>query len=96
MHAVTRTYSGPGAKQLFAELKKNKASVESLLKPVKGLKAYVLIDTGDGGVSVTLCEDKAGIDESVKLAADWIKKNVPNTGVGPPVVKAGVVIAEIK
>ena len=45
---------------------------------------------------MTLCEDKAGIDESVRLAADWIKKNVPNTGVGPPVIKEGVVIAQVK
>ncbi len=96
MHAVTRTYSGPGAKKLFAELKRSEKTIVDLLRPVKGLKSYLLIDTGDGGVSVTVCEDKAGIDESVRVAADWIKKNVPDTGASPPAVKQGLVIAEIK
>jgi hypothetical protein len=96
MHAVTRTYSGPGAKKLFAELKKNQKAIESLLRPIKGLKSYLLIDTGDGGLSVTVCEDKASIDESVRAAADWIKKNAPNTGASAPAVKEGVVIAQLK
>ena len=89
MHAVTRTYSGPGAKKLFAELKNNEKAIVDLLRPVKGLKSYLLIDTGDGGTSITVCEDKAGTDESVRVAADWIRKNVPNTGASPPVVKEG-------
>ena len=56
----------------------------------------MLIDTGDGGMSVTVCEDKAGIDESVRIAADWIKKNVPNTGASAPKITEGQVIAHIK
>ncbi len=96
MQAVTRTYSGPGAKKLFAELKKNARAIDGELSQVKGLKSYLLIDTGDGGISVTVCEDKAGIDESVRVAADWIKKNAPNTGASPPTIKQGEVIAQIK
>ncbi len=65
MRAVIRTYSGPGAKKLFAELEKNKAKIETLIKPVKGLVSYSLVNTGDGGMSVTVCKDQKGIDDSV-------------------------------
>ena len=37
MRAVIRTYSGPGAKKLFVELEKNKAKIQSVIGPVKGL-----------------------------------------------------------
>ena len=36
MHAVVRTYSGKGAKDLFDVLEKRKTEVESLLRPIKG------------------------------------------------------------
>ena len=74
MHAVIRTYSGKGAKELFDVLEKKKADVESLLRPIKGFVSYTLARSGDGGFSVTVCQDKTGTDESVKAARDWIAK----------------------
>jgi hypothetical protein len=38
---------------------------------------------------VTLCENKAGCDESTKRAGNWLTKNVPNLKVGVPQVIAG-------
>ena len=66
MQVVVRTYSGKGAKELFDVLEKQKADVEGLLRSVKGLVSYTLARSGDGGFSVTVCNDKAGIDESIK------------------------------
>jgi len=37
MHAVVRTYSGKGAKELFDGLEKRKSDVESLMRPIKVL-----------------------------------------------------------
>ena len=37
MHAVIRTYSGNGAKELIGVFEKNKAEVETLIRSVKGL-----------------------------------------------------------
>ena len=51
---------------------------------------------GDGGVSVTVCKEKAGADESLKVARDWIQKNASNTGARPPAVMEGSVIIQIK
>ena len=84
MHAVIRTYSGAGAKQLFDVLEQRKADVEAVIGKVPGLISYSLLRSGDGGVSVTVCNDKAGADESLKVARDWIQKNAPNTGARPP------------
>ena len=79
MYAVVRNYSGAGAKQLFDLLEQRKAEVESVIRKVSGLTSYTLLRNGDGGVSVTVCKDKAGADESLKVAGDWIQKNASNT-----------------
>jgi hypothetical protein len=96
MHAVVRNYSGAGAKQLFDVLEQRKADVEALIRKVPGLMSYTLLRSADGGVSVTVCQDKAGADESLKLAREWIQQNASNTGASPPAVMEGSVIIQIK
>lgn len=96
MHAVVRKYSGKGAKELFDLLEKRKAEVENVIRPVKGFVSYTLARSGDGGFSVTVCQDKAGTDESVRVAKDWIAKNAGSTGVGAPQVSEGTVIIQAK
>ena len=54
--------------------------------------SYTLVHCGDGGFSVTICQHKAGADESVRVARDWIVNNAENTGVGAPQVSEGSVI----
>jgi len=96
MYAVVRNYSGAGAKQLFDLLEQRKVEVESVIRKVPGLVSYTLVRSGDGGMSVTVCEDKVGADESLKVARDWIQKNASNIHANPPVVTEGSVIVEIK
>jgi hypothetical protein len=48
-----------------------------LLKKAKGFVRYYWLDTGEGeGASLSVFRDKAGADESVLLAADFVKKNM--------------------
>jgi hypothetical protein len=96
MHAVIRTFSGSGAKKLIDLLAARKGEVEGLIRPVKGFLSYTLIRTADGGASVTVCQDKAGTDESSRLAKEWIGKNAADLGAGPPVVVEGSVILHLK
>jgi hypothetical protein len=96
MHAVIRTYSGSGAKKLIEVLDERKKDVETLIRPVKGFVSYSLIRTADGGASVTVCQDKAGTDESLRVAKDWIQKNAANTGATAPTVSEGSVILQLK
>lgn len=93
MHAVVRTYTGVGAKELFDILEKSKSEVEKTLSGVRGFVSYTLARTNDGGgFSVTVCKDKAGVDESVRVARDWIIKNASSANVGAPMVTDGSVI----
>ena len=96
MHAVVRNYSGTGAKQLFDLLEQRKADVEASLRNVPGLVSYTLLRSGDGGMSVTVCNDKAGADESLKVAREWITKNASNIQASAPSVTEGPAIVHIK
>ena len=96
MYTVVRSYFGAGAKELFDVLEKNKADVEKTLRSVKGLVSYTLVRSADGGFSVTVCNDKAGTDESLEKARDWIAKNAAGTGVAPPTISEGPNILDLK
>src|SRR4029078_4656649 len=90
--AVVRTYSGSGAKDLFGLLEKRKADVEAAMRSVQGLVSYTLVRTGDGGLSVTVCKDKAGTEASMRVAKEWIQKNAAALGSNPPAVAGGPVV----
>ena len=44
---------------------------------------------------LTVRQDKAGADESLKIARDRIQKNAADTGVGAPAVTEGTVVVQI-
>lgn len=94
MDVVVRTYSGKGSKELFSTLEKHKADIEKLMRTVKGFESYILARSSesDGGLSMTICRDKAGIDESLRMAKEWIAKNVGDISVDVPKVSMGTVI----
>lgn len=96
MHTVVRKYSGKGANELFDVLEKRAADIDETMGTIKGLVSYTLARSGDGGFSVTVCQDKAGIDESVQRAKDWIARNAGSTGAAPPEVTEGPVIVHLK
>src|SRR5439155_8743377 len=86
MHSVIRTYSGKGSKELFDILDSRKSEVANLMKSIKGFVSYTLFRSAEGGSSVTVCQDKMGVDESAKVAKEWIAKNGGNTGVSAPTI----------
>jgi len=96
MHAVLRNYSGKGTKALFDVIERNKAEVENVIRPIKGFVSYSLVRTSKGGFSVTVCQDKAGTDESIRAARDWIAKNAGKTGAAAPTVSEGTVMLHLK
>ena len=94
MDVVVRTYTGKGAKELFSLLEKRKNEVEQAMRSVKGLVSYTLARSsdGEGGLSMTVCQDKAGTEESVRVAKEWLAANARDTGVGAPKVSMGTII----
>jgi len=95
MKAIIRKYSGKGAKELIDTLEKHATELEPLMGSVKGLVSYTLVRSGDGGFSVTVCQDQAGLDESTQKAKDWIAKNAANLGAAAPEVTVGSVIRHL-
>ena len=91
MHAVVRSYSGTGAKELFDLIAERKDDVLALISGVSGFVSYTAVQTVDGGITVTVCHDKAGTDESIQRARDWIQKNATGMDPSAPKVSEGEV-----
>ena len=95
MHAVVRSYSGAGASPLFELLEERKDEVESIIRGVTGFVSYTLIRTADGGATVTVCQDKAGTDESSRVAREWIQENASDIGAPAPTVSEGAAVLHL-
>ena len=89
MHAVVRTYAGPGAKELMDLIIEKQDEIEALIRGVSGFTSYQLVRTGDGGATVTVCEDKVGTDESLQVAREWVAANGAHLGAAAPTVSEG-------
>ncbi len=90
MYATVRTYSGGSG--LADALVSHEADVKSLVSGIDGFRAYYLVRTADGTVSISVYDDEAGANESNRAAADWIRENLPELGGSAPQVSAGEVV----
>ncbi|MBV9171470.1 MAG: hypothetical protein JOZ81_15445 [Chloroflexi bacterium] len=90
MYAVIRRYKGATA--LFDELAGREQDVRDVIQGTPGFVAYYLVRSGDGGASITVCQDQAGTAESSRRAADWIRQNVPSAAGSPPEATEGEVL----
>lgn len=59
-----------GAKLLFDVLEKNKTEVEKLARSITGFVSFSIVCTDDGGLTLSVCQDKAGTDESMRVARE--------------------------
>jgi hypothetical protein len=65
-----------------------------LLKKAKGFVRYYWLDTGNGeGASLSVFKDKAGADESIKIAAEFVKAKMADLLTQKPEVIEGPVKA---
>ena len=88
MHAVVRSYSGQGASELFEQLEQRNEEVKGIIGGVPGFVSYTAFRSSEGGVTVTVCQDKTGTDESSRRAAEWVKENI-SAMADPPVITEG-------
>jgi hypothetical protein len=66
-----------------------------LVSGVPGFKAYYVLDAGDGtAASITICEDKAGVDASTDRAKEWVAERVASLIESGPEVTAGELVVE--
>jgi hypothetical protein len=88
MYVVVRSYSEQGASALFDVMAEREEDVKALISGVPGFVSYAAFRSDDGGMTVTVCQEKAGTDESSRRAAVWVKENVSTT-VDPPAITEG-------
>jgi hypothetical protein len=91
MYASIRRYEGNQA--LVDALLPHEGEVLRILREIAGFRAYYLVRTADGAVSVTVCDDQAGAEESNRAAAEWVRANVPEAASSPTVSAGEVAIA---
>ncbi len=94
MYASVRRYAGsdPG---LFDEVASQRQDLEATMCRAPGFRAWYLVRIGDGMMTITLCDEQAGADESVRLAAGWIRDNMPQLAPNPPEVSNGEVTLQL-
>ena len=65
-----------------------------IVKKAKGFVRYYWLDTGNGeGASVSVFKDKAGADESVRLAAEYVKEHLSKVLTQKPEIIEGAIKA---
>ena len=63
-----------------------------IIKDAQGFLAYYALRAGAGEVAtVSVFEDQAGAEESIRMAADWVRDNLAALLPNPPEVIAGEV-----
>lgn len=64
-----------------------------LVREVPGFSAYYMVDAGDTFFTVTLAEDKSGIEDSASKAREWVGQNAADLIEGSADVHNGEVVA---
>ena len=89
MYATFRWYANS---ELADRLAARADDIRAAISPVAGFRAYYLVRTDGGTVSVTIADDQAGTDESNAVAAGWIRENMPDVAASPPSISGGEVV----
>jgi heme-degrading monooxygenase HmoA len=89
MYVVVRRYTGASA--LADAMVRREQEVRELISTVPGFRAYYAARTGGGDAvaTVTVCDDKAGTDESTRRAGEWVRANVSGASIPPPEITEG-------
>jgi heme-degrading monooxygenase HmoA len=90
MYATVRTYSA--GSELADALVDRADDVKRIVSTIDGFKAYYLMRTDEGAVSISVCENEEGADESTQAAASWMRENLADVPGSSPQVSAGEVV----
>ena len=91
MHVVIRRYQlDPGSvDEIMRQI--NEGFIP-IIKDAEGFLAYFALNAGAGEIAtVSVFEDQAGAEESIKMAADFIRQNMAALLPNPPEITAGEV-----
>jgi heme-degrading monooxygenase HmoA len=84
MHAAVRIYQlDPGSVEEFKQ-RVNEGFLP-IIEGAPGFRAHYALDAGGGRIaSVSVFDDRAGAEESTRMAAHYIRKNMASLSPNPP------------
>ncbi|GAB7035863.1 hypothetical protein AB0G35_29445 [Streptomyces sp. NPDC021749] len=92
MYAAVRRYEGVTDPAEAGRLVKE--GFVPLMRQVPGFVAYYWVDAGNGVmVSTSVFRDRAGAEQSVSAAAEFVRDNLATLMPNPPHITAGEVVA---
>lgn len=94
MYTVIRQYTG---NEVRAVIKQNEASLKEMMSGVPGFRGYYMIVSDNGELAtITVCDDKAGTEESNRKAAEWVKTHMPaSVNLSKPQIMEGETVLEV-
>ena len=94
MYTVIRQYTGNDLRSVIAQ---NEGSLREMMSAIPGFRGYYMVQSGNGELAtITVCEDKAGTEESNRRAAEWVKQHVPSSAnLSKPKIMEGETILEV-
>jgi hypothetical protein len=72
-----------------------------IISAIPGFVSYALLEGDeergqDVLVTVTICETRVGVDESIMVAASWVKEHLSTLGISAPTVTTGEVLVSVQ
>jgi hypothetical protein len=90
MWASVRRYDGNP--ELAERLASRSDEVKSLISETPGLVSYYVIHDGSDTVTITVAQEKAGVDRSNEIAAGWLREHAADVPSTPPHITEGEVL----
>jgi quinol monooxygenase YgiN len=93
MHVAIRRYqTDPGSVEEV--MRQVNEGFIPIIKDADGFLAYYALNAGAGEIAtVSVFEDQAGAEESIRRATDWVRQNLAALLPDPPEITAGEVEA---
>jgi hypothetical protein len=87
MYAVIRRYED--AAKLIDIMERKPHEVDRVIASVPGFVAYHAIKSADTLVTISVCQEQSGTEETTRRAAEWVRANLEPGDVGAPEVTSG-------
>jgi hypothetical protein len=91
MYIVTRQYR-LAEESLKEVVSKTEEGGLSLFRKIPGFIDYYYIYSDGSVMTIGIDENRESAEESTRIAADWVPKNIPGLYAGPPKVFSGDVL----
>jgi len=90
MYSVVRVYKMKSTGDIDKVVDAARTGFLPIVTKAPGFMAYTMAASSDGTlVTIGMFKDRAGAEESTRLAADWVRDNVASSVEGPPKIAEG-------